>query len=313
MKKISMKNSQNLTLEDGFSQFIKMCKLKNLSPNTTVTYEWHYTIFTRFISKDTLVSEVDEDTINDYIMHLKEKSRIRDITINSYLRSIRVLFGYLMEQGYMERFTVHMLKVNKKIKETYSKDELRILLQKPDIKTCDFTEYKTWVYSNYLLATGNRISSALNIRISDLDFENSLIIINKTKNRKAQMIPMSKSLAGILQEYLQYRIGEKNDYLFCNTFGEQGNIHTYQGLLIRYNRSRGVMKTSAHLYRHTFAKQWILNGGDIFRLQKILGHSDLTVVKEYVNMFSNDIAIDFDKFNPLDQLGYNQQKLFIKM
>jgi len=67
------------------------------------------------------------------------------------------------------------------------------------------------------------------------------------------------------------------------------------------------------LYRHTFAKQWILNGGYIFRLQKILGHSDLTVVKEYVHMFSNDLAIDFDKFNPLDNLKINSSKNVIKM
>ena len=44
-----------------------------------------------------------------------------------------------------------------------------------------------------------------------------------------------------------------------------------------------------------------LQSGDIFRLQKVLGHSDLAVVKEYVQMFGNDLAVDFDKFNPLDR------------
>ena len=75
-------------------------------------------------------------------------------------------------------------------------------------------------------------------------------------------------------------------------------------MLATYNRNRGVKKTSAHLYRHTFAKRWILNGGDIFRLQKILGHSDLAVVKEYVEMFGQDLSRDFGKFNPLDTLGF---------
>lgn len=45
-----------------------------------------------------------------------------------------------------------------------------------------------------------------------------------------------------------------------------------------------------------------LNGGDIFRLQKILGHLDLTEVKQYVNMFSDELTIDFDKFNLLDNI-----------
>lgn len=114
-----------------------------------------------------------------------------------------------------------------------------------------------------------------------------------------------------MKEYLRYRKGKPEDYVFCNSFGEQGDKRTYQEMLASYNCKRGIKKTSAHLYRHTFAKKWILNGGDIFRLQKILGHSDLSVVKEYVQMFGQDLAVDFDKFNPLDrmELSYTKSKL----
>lgn len=104
---------------------------------------------------------------------------------------------------------------------------------------------------------------------------------------------------------MKYRKGNSDDYLFCNSYGNKGNIRSYQDMLAVYNHRRGVEKTSAHLYRHTFAKKWILNGGDIFRLQKILGHSDLSVVKEYVQMFGRDLAIDFDKYNPLDRTASN--------
>jgi integrase/recombinase XerD len=127
-----------------------------------------------------------------------------------------------------------------------------------------------------------------------------------------KIIPMSPTLADVLQEYLHYRKGEPDDYLFCNQYGGKGDYSTTQDQLIRYNKSRGVAKISSHLYRHTFTKHWILNGGDIFRLQKILGHSDLSVVKEYVNLFSDELAIDFDKFNPLDNLGV-RNKGTIKM
>lgn len=218
-----------------------------------------------------------------------------------------------MEGGYLERFTIHIPKVDKKIKATYSEDELKLLLKKPDIKACEFKEYQMWVYSNYLLATGNRISSVLNVKIKDLDFSNSLIRVDKMKNRKSQIIPMSKTLSNILQEYLIIRGGEPEDYVFSTVTGEKATIRGYQDALKYYNHSRGVVKTSSHLYRHTFAKQWILNGGDIFRLQKMLGHSDLSVVKEYVNMFSNELSIDFEKFNPLDNLAINQKKSHIKL
>lgn len=313
MQKISMKMNQNQTIHEAFQSYIKKCTIRNLSPQTIKTYTVHYNVFERFIGADTLLSDITKGIGDDFILYLKENNNCNDITVNSYIRSVRGFLYFLMESEYIPTFKINLLKVTKKIKETYTDSELKLLLTKPNLKECDFGEYRIWVFSNYLLATGNRISSVLNIKIKDLDFTNNLITVSMTKNRKAQIIPMSKTLCEILQEYLQFRNGEQDDYVFCTTTGMKASIKSYQDALVRYNHSRGVMKTSAHLYRHTFAKNWILNGGDIFRLQKILGHSDLTIVKEYVNMFSNDLSIDFDRFNPLEQLGINQQKKYIKM
>ena len=72
-------------------------------------------------------------------------------------------------------------------------------------------------------------------------------------------------------------------------------------MLYRYNHARGVRKTSIHLFRHTFAKNWILNKGDPFRLKAILGHSTMAMVNVYVSMFGRDLHKDFDEFNPLEQ------------
>ena len=73
-----------------------------------------------------------------------------------------------------------------------------------------------------------------------------------------------------------------------------------------------MTKTSVHLFRHTFAKKWILNGGDSFRLQKILGHSTMRMVREYVNMFSNDLKKDFNDYNPLEQFKVNKKHIKMK-
>ena len=59
----------------------------------------------------------------------------------------------------------------------------------------------------------------------------------------------------------------------------------------------------------TFAKMFILNGGDPFRLQKILGHADILTTKEYVEMFGQDLLIGFDRFNPLDNLKSTKRKI----
>lgn len=314
MKKLTMRNKKEVTVKEVFDYFLKKGSIKNLSPKTTETYRKRLTMFQNFLSDETtLVEGIDRQTVDHYIIHLKEGNFRSDATINSYLRDLRVFLYFCMDEGHIPRFKIKLPKIDKPIKETYTDVELKALLKKPNLKTCDFTEYKIWVLTNYLMATGNRISSILNIKIEDLDFDNALIQVNKTKNRKAQIIPMSATLSTVLQEYLLYRKGEPRDYLFCNTSGGQGHTRTYQEMLAKYNNDRKVIKTSAHLYRHTFAKKWILNGGDIFRLQKILGHSDLTMVREYVNMFGNEISLDFNRFNPLDNMDCGHTKNKIKM
>lgn len=306
-QKLSLKNPTSLTITECFEEYLNKCSIKNLSPETIKLYRNQFNVFYRTLDdKDKLIEDITIKDVERFILTERQNPNCNDITINSYLRGVRAFLYYAMEEDFLKSFKITIPKVTKEIKETYLDSELAVLLKKPNLKTATFTEYKMWVFSNYLLATGNRLSSALAIQIKDLDFENHLIQVNKTKNRKAQIIPMSDTLCTILKEYLKYRKGTEEDYLFCNTRGGKGDLRTYQDMLASYNRSKGVSKTSAHLYRHTFAKKWILNGGDIFRLQKILGHSDLSVVKEYVQMFGNDLTVGFDKFNPLDRLTVNQ-------
>ena len=312
MEKITMSKKSNLSIQEAFDLFIRKCKIKNLTDLSISSYEKKMVHFYEFIDKSEPITAVSKDTVDDYILWLRENTDANDITINSYLRSVRAFLYFCMEDRYIPTFKIQLIKAEKKIKETYTDDELVRLLEKPDVDNCSFSCYKTWVFENYLLGTGNRISTALDLHIGDINFQSGVIILRKTKNLKQQIIPLSATLAEILQGYLQIRGGEADDYVFCNEYGEQASCRTYQQLVRRYNRKRGVEKTSCHTFRHTFAKNWILNSGDMFRLQKILGHSDLTVTKEYVNMFGQDLQMDFEKFNPLDNLK-NRSKGTIKM
>lgn len=312
MEKITMSKKSNLSIQEAFDLFIRKCKIKNLTDLSISSYEKKMVHFYEFIDKGEPITAVTKDTVDDYILWLRENTEANDITINSYLRSVRAFLYFCMEDRYIPTFKIQLIKAEKKIKETYTDDELVRLLEKPDVDNCSFSCYKTWVFENYLLGTGNRISTALDLHIGDINFQSGVIILRKTKNRKQQIIPLSATLAEILQGYLQIRGGEADDYVFCNEYGEQASCRTYQQLVRRYNRKRGVEKTSCHTFRHTFAKNWILNSGDMFRLQKILGHSDLTVTKEYINMFGQDLQMDFEKFNPLDNLK-NRSKGTIRM
>ena len=124
---------------------------------------------------------------------------------------------------------------------------------------------------------------------------------------------MSTTLRSVLIEYLKYRNGNDDDYLFCSIYGQKFTRDGLRTAIQMYNHNRGIKKTSIHLFRHTFAKNWIMNGGDIFRLQKILGHSSLEMVKEYVAIFGVDIKENFDSFNALEKHTKNIQQTRISM
>ena len=309
---IKIQRNVDMTMQEGFNRFIRVKKAKNLSPDSISHYERSLRYFRKFFDVSRLCSEITRDTYYEYIEYLKKAHNVNSITMNTYLGSLRTILYFFMEEGYMEKFPVKLLKRERKIKETYIDDELHLILKKPDLKCCTFVEYRNWVMISYFLGTGNRLRTALNIQVGHLDFENNLIFMGKTKNGRQQLIPMSKALSEVLQEYLLHRRGEKEDYVFCDFHGRQLTRDGATTIIRKFHFSRGVTRTSIHAFRHTFAKKWILNGGDIFRLQKILGHSSMDMVKNYVEMFSDDLQKDFDVFNPLDNLLKDRGEL-IKM
>jgi len=293
-------NAKILPLSEVFDMFLRVKQCTNLSEYTISYYERCFKSFGTFYDVSLPCKDISLGDIQDYILYLKEKPNVNDITINTNLRGVRAILYYAMEMGYLNPFKIRLIRAEKKIKETYTDEELELLLKKPNTKKCSFAEFRNWVIINYLLATGNRLETMSSVKIGDINFENNEIILKRTKNRKQQIIPLSQELSKVLREYLAYRKGKEEDYLFCTSYGQPLVKRGIQSQIQKYNRRRGVLKTSIHVFRHTFAKKWIINGGDIIRLQSILGHSSIEMVKEYVNMFSDDLHKGFNSFNPLD-------------
>ena len=233
MKQIQMNKSKNLSVNDAYDLFIRKCRVKNLSQVSIVSYENKIHPFVDYCDGG-LISAVTIDTVDGFTNHLKTEHNANDVSVVSYLRSVRAFLYYCMECRYMTSFKIHLPKAQKDIKETYSNEQLEKLLDKPDMNSCTFTEFKTWVFENYMLATGNRLSTALNVHIKDIDFDSGTITLRKTKNRKQQIIPLSASLSDILREYLDIRGGNPEDYLFCNNYGEQASNRTFQTLVYRH-------------------------------------------------------------------------------
>lgn len=261
-----------LNLKEGKEEFITDCKIRNLSDGTISIYEEDFDYFIKYVSENypkiNIANELTKDIVDKYIINMKAR-KLKTATINIRLRSIRCVLYYFMRSGYIEEFKIGELKEEKGIPNLYTDEEIKKLIKKPNIRTCEFAEYRTWAVINFFVATGVRRRSLINVKIEDLDFDNDIIYIRVTKNRAILIMPMAKALKKVLLEYLKYRNGELQDYLFCNLSGKQLIEDALNNIIKKYNKKRGVNKTGVHLFRHYFAKNYIQNGGNALKLQKL--------------------------------------------
>jgi integrase/recombinase XerD len=310
MKKMKMLEQSAITFEEGCNLYLQNCKERNLREGTLGHYRQSYTQFYKYFAPEMPITDLTETEYKKFIVYMREKIS-NDVSLNSYLKDLNTTLKFLMKEEYLDYYKTQTIKVDKMPVETYTDEELEKLLKKPDIKKCSFSEYQSWVMTNFLFTTGVRQRSLINIKIKDLDFDNDLIHINVTKNRKTLIIPIAPSLKPILVEYLKHRQHKStDDYLFCTIFGEQFSKSTHYGRLYDYNKARGVETTGIHRYRHTFAKLWVLNGGNVVTLSKILGHSSLDITQNYINLLVTDLG---EQMNEIDLISRFSGKQRIKM
>jgi len=303
MKKLRLVTDTNLTLEEGCNKYLDNCRARNLREGTINHYKQSYTQFYKYFDKDMKVCNIDEKIYQKYVVYLRE-TLTNDVSINSYLRDFITTMHFLMREGYLPEFKMQAIKVDRAGVDTYTESELIELLRKPNVKKCSFTEYQCWVMTNFLFCTAVRQRSLRYLKVKDIDFDNNVVYLTVTKNRKSLIVPFNRTMGSILQEFLKYRQHKSDeDFLFCNVFGKQLTKSTSYHMLYEYNKRRGVETTGIHRYRHTFAKQWILNGGNVVSLSKILGHSSLEITQNYVNLLVSEVSKEVETINLLDKFS----------
>lgn len=298
----NVKAQKRTTTETAESEFLKHCKLKNLREETLKYYTEDIEYFFSTAGNFKYMDEISKEVYEEWLISLIDAGK-KTTSLNSRIRGLRVFFKFCTEREYMSGFEIKLMKEDAEEKEPYTDAELAKLLKKPTSNS--WTEWRNWCAVNYLIATGNRVSTVINLRVKDIDFEKGFIFLRMMKNRKQQFIPLSKALEAVLREYLETWDWIPDSPLFPSYEGTAFDKRGFQNALARYNISRGVSKTSAHLFRHTFAKKFVMAGGGMVQLQGWLGHSTLDMSRHYVNLYGNDLQI---AFNPLDNLTEQLKK-----
>lgn len=298
------------------TEFYRHCLARNLSRETIGMYERVLNRLEKTLVKEGLgergkdinIEEVTPTMIRLHFSILL--GQMQPVTLRIHYRLLHSFFTFLKSEEITSRNIMDRVekpKVPKKEMEAFSKEEIDTLLSVFDKNT--FVGYRNYALTCLLFGTGLRRSEAVKVRIDDIRFDINIIKV-MGKGSKFRNVPIGDSLRRVLIKYINIRHDEikkrkLNDspYLFINSRnGNKLGIETLTGLYNTVGREEGIrgVRVSPHTFRHTFAKFFLLNGGDVFTLQKILGHSDITTTKKYINLNTNDIRIQNDKYNPFE-------------
>ncbi len=297
MPKIKMQTALCPSFEDAFERFIISKKAKGLSSKSIATYNNHYNAISKYIEPEMQMDKLSKANIEYMLAGMRDKGLAAN-SIASYTRTLRSFLSWANEEE-LTTVSCKQYKAEETVKDTYTDAELARLLKKPNIHKCTFSEYRNWVMINMLLNCGMRAATMRSILIKDVNLQNQTIIYRHTKNKSIQIAPLCSEMVCILREYLKLRQGNVDDVLFPS---DENTKFTESGLyqaIAKYNHSRGVSKTSTHLFRHTYAERFLQNGGSPFELQKILGHSTLTMTRKYCRIYDYDIVRKYDQVSPL--------------
>lgn len=179
------------------------------------------------------------------------------------------------------------------------------LLQQPD--RTRFVGLRDYCFLLTLLDTGMRLSETLSLKVGDLDLEEMWVNVIG-KGNKERRVAMSARLLVELKPYLRKReaavasVGVPDSpWLFPNDIGTRLCSKTMQKHLKTYGTKADIkrVRVSPHTFRHTFAVNFVRNGGDPFTLQKILGHSSLETTRRYCELAEEDVLRRHRELTPL--------------
>lgn len=305
--------SDLILLNDAFEEFIAEKVARNLSNSTITNYRGSYDIFCKFFEfdDDTTTDEIKQQLLFKWMGSMKLDGT-KPTSINHYLRDLRTFLNWCMDadRAYINPpFKVVMMEAQEEQLKLFSDDDIEALLQKPR-RNDSFVVWRTWAIVNWVLGTGNRAATICSVKLTDINYSKKEISLAHTKNKKAQIIPLSNSLETVIKEYTRMwrKEAEVDGWLFPNVGEDQLTTNGLRQAFSKYCDDRGVARTNIHGLRHNFAKGWVQNNGNMFALQKILGHSSLDMTRKYVKLFSEDIKEDFDKFSPLDTIKRNSKR-----
>jgi integrase/recombinase XerD len=284
-------------MEPRFEQFIR--ERQYLANVTPATIEWYKNSF-----KWLRTESPSQDDLKDAVIRMRSKGS-KPTGCNSVIQALNTYAHWVYEGSDSKCGSgckhpkIASLKVPDLILPTFTEQQIRLFLTwKPEGKY----QRRLHLLIMFLLDTGCRITEALTLRVSEIDFDNLLVTLDG-KGRKQRVVPFSFEL-------------RKAMFRHCKDFNRKPGAllvaNRDETMLGRRNVLRDVKARcvdlgfkpparTLHAFRHTFAVNYLRRGGSVFHLQKVLGHSTLEMTRRYANLVTADLQAVHERVSLLSK------------
>jgi len=237
-----------------------------------------------------------------------QDEKLSGYTVNGYLRGLRNFWAWLTREGFIDNDPFYRMRIPappQKVIPIFTEEQLYRYFSGIDISTT--TGYRNYTIILALLDTGVRCSELINLPLPNVNLESRIIQV-LGKGNKERQLPIGAKLQKALWKYINFHRPEpaipRYQQVFLTHDGHPLTKDRLEAIVKRYGIKAGItgIRVSPHTFRHTMAVMFLRNGGDVFSLQRILGHSQLDTVKLYLNLTMVDISRVHRNSSPADNL-----------
>ena len=282
-------------------QFLKeRTYLKNVTPRTLVWYQVAFKCYRKSLSAGTPALPT-KATLQQFVVHERDRG-LRAVTCNTYIGAMNAFCVWLHQEGHIpERVKLPKLRVERRVLIVLNDTQMRMLI---GYKPKTFRQARLHLAVLLIMDTGLRISEALYLRHADVDFDN-LILKVLGKGQKERLVPFSPELRRRFYRFdkLKAKKGIKSEFVFADFGGVRCEKRNTSTSLYLLQRKLGLPMFGWHRLRHTFATNYLRQGGDIVRLSMVLGHSQITTTQRYLHLLTEDLSASHQKVSILNRLG----------
>ena len=288
-----------MTIENAFESFILEQRLRG---NTDKTIRSYRGILKNFISwlKSQDVFKIDELLlmhVQQYQLYINDKpaerggnAKLTRRSVQTYMRHIRSFLTYCHSEGFLSEALHQRLRLPKAEKPTIeilTDDEVESILS--TFSKCE-NGLRNRVLICLMLDCGFRLSEVVGIKTENINFEKGYIKV-LGKGRKERIVPVGLKVRRMMLAYLHKRRAADGDaddkYFFLSKNRKPLTSDGVASLIGRLKKRTGITRLHAHLFRHTFATNFLVHGlGDVYELSRILGHGEMRTTELYLQLAS---------------------------